>query len=86
MKIILLSLFLVGCNSIPVIPQFPPPPDDTLCEQLIIHPVDKREQRDVATTIVQNYTIAKICAAKVNMWNDWYINQKLNYEAIRAKR
>lgn len=85
MKIILLSLFLVGCNSMPIIPKFPPPPDDTPCEQLIIHPVEKRDQQAVATTIVQNYTIAKICSAKVDMWIDWYINQKLNHEAINAK-
>lgn len=85
MRMLFFTLFLVGCNTITVIPDFPPPPDTTPCEPLVQHPIDKKNQAAVAKTIVQNYTNNKLCIERVNAWNEWYINQKLNHEALRAK-
>ena len=88
MKYIILSLTLVlaACSTpVPVKQKFPDVPKALVerCDSL-----KKIEGNRVAITemlkvVVQNYGMYYECAAKVDGWNDWYLEQKRIYESVK---
>lgn len=70
------AVLLVGCTTpVPITYKFPPAPDTERCTPLKQHDTTKRKPSEVAETIANNYADSKICAAKVDMWLDWYQKQ-----------
>ena len=79
MRIVLLSLLLVGCSTVvPVTQKFPEAPGNvamTPCPQLQKIAEDARLS-DISKTITVNYGTYYECAVKTDAWIEWYKIQK----------
>ena len=94
MRLTLLSCLLIaGCATTsvppaaPVVitpPAFPLAPADVSdCGDLGSVP-DNAKLSDVAESVVDNYTLYHQCRAKVETWNQWYVEQRKNYNSAIA--
>jgi hypothetical protein len=87
MKYIILSLavFLSACSTAPVKQKFPEVPKALVerCESLKKIEGDKVAITEMLKVVVQNYGMYYECAAKVDGWNDWYLEQKRIYESVK---
>ena len=88
MKYIILSLavFLSACSTpVPVKQKFPDVPKALIerCESLKKIEGDRVAITEMLKVVVQNYGMYYECAAKVDGWNDWYLEQKRIYESIK---
>lgn len=81
----LTSLFLVGCSTtVPVVMKFPAAPEELRqpCTELSVLS-EEAKLSDVAKSVSSNYTLYHKCANKVDMWNEWYTEQKKNFESLK---
>ena len=88
MKYIVLSLTLVltACSTpVPVKQKFPEVPTALVerCESLKKIEGDRVAITEMLKVVVQNYGMYYECAAKVDGWNDWYLEQKRIYESVK---
>jgi hypothetical protein len=88
MKYIILSLvvFLSACSTpVPVKQKFPEVPKALIekCESLKKVEGDRVAITEMLKVVVQNYGMYYECAAKVDGWNDWYLEQKRIYESVK---
>jgi hypothetical protein len=88
MKYIILSLvvFLSACSTpVPVKQKFPEAPKALVerCESLKKIEGDKVAITEMLKVVVQNYGMYYECAAKVDGWNEWYLEQKRIYESVK---
>ena len=88
MKYTILSLVLVlaACSTpVPVKQKFPEVPKALVerCESLKKIEGDKVAITEMLKVVVQNYGMCYECAAKVDGWNDWYLEQKRIYESVK---
>jgi hypothetical protein len=83
--IILLALFLAGCDTVPVKPPFPGPytigskNEIPVCPPLKEQSGDAVPILDLLDTINDNYKLYHKCADYVNGWRTWYEKQKEIY-------
>lgn len=81
--VIVLSLLLSGCWTVPVVPDFPRLPEQTTmniaCPELKALKSDPTIS-DISNTLNINYHTYYECAVKVDSWNRWYREQKTLYE------
>lgn len=81
MKYIMLitSTFLVGCNTMPLNPEWPPAPNVNSCDTL--QDAGQSEKlSELLSVVAANYGKYYECAARVEAWQDWYKTQKRIYE------
>jgi hypothetical protein len=87
MKYIVLSLALVlaACSTAPVKQKFPEVPKALVerCESLKKIEGDRVAITEMLKVVVQNYGMYYECAAKVDGWTDWYLEQKRIYESVK---
>jgi hypothetical protein len=88
MKYIILSLavFLSACSTpVPVKQKFPDAPKALVerCESLKKIEGDRVAITEMLKVVVQNYGMYYECAAKVDGWNEWYLEQKRIYESVK---
>ena len=88
MKYIILSLALIlsACSTpVPVSQKFPDVPKALVerCDSLKKIEGDKVAITEMLKVVVQNYGMYYECAAKVDGWNDWYLEQKRIYESVK---
>jgi starvation-inducible outer membrane lipoprotein len=88
MKYIILSLALIlsACSTpVPIKQKFPEVPKSLVerCESLKKIEGDKVAITEMLKVVVQNYGMYYECAAKVDGWNDWYLEQKRIYESVK---
>ena len=88
MKYIVLSLALIlaACSTpVPVKQKFPEVPKALVerCESLKKIEGDRVAITEMLKVVVQNYGMYYECAAKVDGWNDWYLEQKRIYESAK---
>ena len=86
MRIVLLSLLLVGCSTVvPVTQKFPEAPGNvamTPCPQLQKIP-DNAQLSDITKTITVNYGTYYECAVKTDAWIEWYQKQQQIFNNIK---
>ena len=80
------SLILVGCATVtvPVKQEFPNVP------AVLMEPCEPLNTIDQPTVVFSefmkvvtiNYTKEHICAEKVNSWQQWYLDQKKNWDTV----
>jgi len=78
-------LLISGCSFIvPVKSYFPEAPDilKERCENLMMIEGSQISITDMLKTIVNNYTLYYECSAKVDGWNEWYIEQREIFESV----
>ena len=87
MKYIILSLamLLAACSTAPVKQKFPEVPKALVerCDSLKKVEGDSVAITEMLKVVVQNYGMYYECAAKVDGWNDWYLEQKRIYESVK---
>ena len=84
--LLILAVFLTACSTpIPVSQKFPNVPTALVerCESLKKIEGDRVAITEMLKVVVQNYGMYYECAAKVDGWNDWYLEQKRIYESIK---
>ena len=86
--VVICSLLLTGCWTVPVVPDFPKLPEQTVmnipCPDL--KPIKSDPTiSDLSTVLNSNYGLYYECAIKVNSWNTWYRQQKELYEKTIKK-
>jgi len=82
--VILSTLFLAGCISVPVDRVFPGAPGKEVtvpCPELK-KLNDDAKLSDVARITTENFTTYYECAIKVDAWNEWYTEQKKIFEKV----
>ena len=86
MRVVLLSLLLVGCSTtVPVKQRFPDAPGTmamTACPQLQKLQDDARLS-DISKTVTVNYGTYYECAVKTDAWIEWYQKQKQIFESVK---
>ncbi len=83
---LILAVFLTACSTpVPVTQKFPEVPRSLVerCESLKKIEGDKVAITEMLKVVVQNYGMYYECAAKVDGWNDWYLEQKRIYESVK---
>ena len=83
---LILVLFLSGCSTpVPVSQKFPDVPKALVerCESLKKVEGDRVAITEMLKVVVANYGMYYECAAKVDGWNDWYLEQKRVYESAK---
>jgi hypothetical protein len=87
-KLLLVSAFflLTGCatNTAPVIAKWPEVPQGLLASCPDLSKVDETTTKlsDVLDVVINNYSSYYDCKDKVDLWNEWYTNQKKIYDSI----
>lgn len=83
---LILAVFLTACSTpVPITQKFPEVPRSLVerCESLKKIEGDKVAITEMLKVVVQNYGMYYECAAKVDGWNDWYLEQKRIYESVK---
>ncbi len=83
---LILAVFLTACSTpVPVTQKFPEVPRSLVerCESLKKIEGDRVAITEMLKVVVQNYGMYYECAAKVDGWNDWYLEQKRIYESVK---
>jgi len=84
--LLLLAVFLTACSTpVPVSQRFPNVPNALVekCDSLKKVEGDRVAITEMLKVVVQNYGMYYECAAKVDGWNDWYLEQKRIYESVK---
>lgn len=81
--LLVVTLFAVGCTTVPVTAKFPEPPKYTeRCPQLQ-KLNDDAKLSEVASTVNVNYSTYYDCAVKNDAWIEWYQIQKRIFEGVK---
>ena len=83
--VLLVSLLLVGCNSIP--PQYPKWPDLPkvgTCPELDLA-TSSEKLSELLSTVAKNYGKYHECTARAQAWEQWYKDQRAIYEEAVKK-
>jgi hypothetical protein len=83
---LILVVLLSACSTpVPIKQKFPDVPKALVerCENLKKIEGDKVAMTEMLKVVVQNYGMYYECAAKVDGWNDWYLEQKRIYESVK---
>ena len=88
--VLLTTLILGGCSfmrPVLIMPEFPKPVKELTekCRELQMIEGDTVAITDMLKTVVNNYTLYHQCSLKVDGWNDWYVEQKKNYDEVKSK-
>ena len=84
--LLILVVFLTACSTpVPVSQKFPDVPKALIekCDSLKKIEGDKVAITEMLKVVVTNYGMYYECAAKVDGWNDWYLEQKRIYESVK---
>ena len=86
--VLLLALILTGCSTtqpVPVKPKFPEAAQSlkSPCSDLIEIPLETTKLSEAISVIAQNYGMYHECKLKVELWNEWYTEQKKIYDEVK---
>ncbi len=84
-SLILVAMLSACSTPVPVTQKFPEVPKALVerCESLKKIEGDRVAITEMLKVVVQNYGMYYECAAKVDGWNDWYLEQKRIYESVK---
>ncbi len=84
-SLVLASLLTACSTPVAVTQKFPEVPKALVerCESLKKIEGDRVAITEMLKVVVQNYGMYYECAAKVDGWNDWYLEQKRIYESVK---
>ena len=82
--ILVLPFLLSGCLVTPVKRNFPEVPAElkTACPDLQKVP-DDAKLSDIISKVSTNYSQYHECRSKVDAWNEWYKQQKENFDSVK---
>ena len=83
---LILSLLLVGCSTtVPVKRTFPAVPAELTakCPDLKQLPITTEKLSELVSNVAENYSTYKECQLTVELWNEWYTEQKKNFDSVK---
>jgi len=84
---VLSVVFLTGCatQAVPVKPKFPEAVQSLKapCPELKEISAETTKLSDAISIIAQNYGTYQECKLKVELWNEWYTEQKKIYDEVK---
>ena len=84
---LMILVALVGCSTtvVPVKRTFPDAPKSLteLCPELRLVEKDEKKLSGVLEVVTENYSKYHECKLKVQLWNEWYKEQKNNFESVK---
>ena len=85
--IITTLIILTGCatQAVPIKPKFPEAIQSLKapCSELKEIPPETTKLSEAISIIAQNYGIYHECKIKVDLWNEWYTEQKKIYDEVK---
>jgi hypothetical protein len=82
--VLLLTLFLLGCDTVPVERNFPAVPPALLAEcPALLQTPQGAKFSEVLTIVNSNYAEYHQCRAKTQAWIQWYTEQKKIFEEVK---
>ena len=84
-QLLILTLLLAGCSTaVPVKRNFPEVPEElkTTCPELKEVADGTTKLSDVLIVVTDNYAEYKGCQIKVDLWNEWYKEQKKIFDEV----
>lgn len=84
-----LVLTISGCSlfskPVPIVPKFPEAVPELMkkCQPLEVVHGDKIAIDEFLKTVIKNYGLYYECSLKVDGWQEWYTEQRKNYETIK---
>lgn len=82
--VLLIPFLLAGCLATPVKRNFPEVPAELKVACPDLNKVkDDAKLSDIISTVSTNYTQYHECRSKVDAWNEWYKNQKENFDSVK---
>ena len=84
-KILILSLLLSGCMSVPVARKFPETPDVLMlpCPPLTQIKEGTTKLSGVIEVVTDNYFEYHKCSDKHDLWMEWYKAQKEIFDSVK---
>lgn len=83
---VILTILIAGCSTVtPVKRTFPEATKSLLeqCPELQQITGDKVAITELLKVIVNNYTLYYQCSNKVDNWQEWYQEQKKNFDSVK---
>jgi hypothetical protein len=77
--LILISILIAGCTTLPAKPEWPRAPNVGTCPELDIATTSDKLS-DLLSTITTNYGKYHECAERVKAWQSWYTEQEKIYK------
>lgn len=80
--LLLISITLIGCTSVPIQQKWPAVPDELVQNCPDLKEVDSNTNKlsEVLQVVADNYSTYYDCKSKVDDWITWYNGQKKIYE------
>ena len=84
-KLIPLFLIIAGCATVPVERHFPEAPKELQEKCGNLQTIDKQQVvfSEFLKTVTTNYTQYYHCVNLLNGWQDWYVQQKANFDSVK---
>ena len=86
-SLLITTIFLAGCatQAVPIKPKFPEAIQSLKapCSELKEIPPETTKLSEAISIIAQNYGIYHECKIKVDLWNEWYTEQKKIYDEVK---
>jgi hypothetical protein len=84
-KLIPLFLILSACATVPVERHFPEAPKELQEKCGNLQTIDKQQVvfSEFLKTVTANYTQYYHCVQILNGWQDWYVQQKQNFDSVK---
>jgi len=80
-------IVLTGCSTtvVPVKSTFPDVPKSLSepCSELRLVETEEKKLSGVLEVVTENYSKYHECKLKVQLWNEWYKEQKSNFESVK---
>ena len=78
-------LILAGCATVPVERHFPEAPKELQEKCANLQTIDKQQVvfSEFLKTVTTNYTQYYHCVNLLNGWQDWYDQQKKNFDSVK---
>jgi len=83
---LILLLLLAGCSTtVPVKRTFPEVPKELLikCPELKEVPAGTEKLSELLSVVADNYGQYKECQLSVELWNEWYQEQKKVFDSVK---
>lgn len=83
--VLLTTISVVGCTSVPVARNFPEVPQDllTACPDLKLISSDTAKLSEVVGVVAENYGQYNECKIKTDSWIEWYKTQKDIFDSVK---
>ena len=83
-RLLLITVMLAGCSSVPIAPKFPEIPPELMVECTDLKETEPTTKlSDVVKVVAENYGRYHECRIKAEVWTEWYKTQKQIFESVK---